>query len=189
LSTPERVVPDPHTVGVAVYDATCLFSKHARYLLLGFAVRGVVQARWSRRLLEETAANLAGKLRGDSLQDLGRWLKDEAELVRDSLVEGYDRWLPLVELPDTGDAHVVAAAIECGAGIIVTDNVRDFPATSLAKFDIEAVQADDFTLRCIDANPVIAAQLVAGCPDPDQFLGRLVTVLPRTAEQLHSLLG
>src|SRR5690606_38080250 len=73
-TTPDRALPDPATVGVAVYDANCMFSKHIRYLLVGFAVYGIVRARWSRELFKETAGNLAGQLRGDSLDDLGRWI-------------------------------------------------------------------------------------------------------------------
>jgi hypothetical protein len=73
------------------FEANCLFAKHIRHLLLGSAVYGIVRARWSRELLKETAGNLAGKLRGDSLEDLGRWPRDEIDLVRDGLVEGYER--------------------------------------------------------------------------------------------------
>lgn len=187
VAVPERAVPDPATVGVAVYDANCLFSKHARYLLLAFAVHGVVIARWSRRLLEETAANLAGTLRGDSLEDFGRWLKTEIDLVRDGLVEDYDQWLDAIALPDPGDAHVVAAAIEAGATVIVTDNIRHFPAAELAPYGITATRADDFVLGCIDANPVIAARIVAEHPDPDAFLDRLTAALPVSAARLREL--
>ena len=188
-AVPPRAVPDPGTVGVAVYDANCLFSKHGRYLLLGFAVRGVVRARWSRRLLEETAANLAGQLRGDALEDLGRWLKVEADLVRDGLVEGYERWLYQVELPDPGDRHVVAAAIECGATLIVTGNLRHFPDAALAPVGITAVDPDDFALVCIDANPAIAALIVANHPTPEGFIDRLAVTLPRAARRLADLLS
>ncbi len=187
-AVPPRAIADPGTVGVAVYDATCLFSKHGRYLLLGFAVHGVVRARWSRRLLEETAASLAGQLRGDALEDLGRWIKAETDLVRDGLVEGYERWLDHVELPDPDDRHVVAAAIECAATTIVTGNLRDFPPDQLRPFGIEAVDADEFALACIAANPAVAELVVFGHPKPDDFLQRLGATLPKTARYLADLL-
>ncbi len=186
---PERAVARPGSVGVAVYDANCLFSKHLRYLLLGLAVYGVAYGRWSRKLLEETAASLAGKLRGDSLEDLGHWLKTETGLVRDGLVAGYERWIDLVELPDAADAHVVAAAIECGAPTIVTANLRDFPADALARFDIEAVDPDTFVVRCIDANPVIVARLVEDAPAPDRLLERLERDIPHAVERLRKLIN
>lgn len=185
---PPRAVADPGTVGVAVYDATCLFSKHGRYLLLGFAVHGVVIARWSRRLLEETAAGLARQLRGDALEDLGRWIKTETDLVRDGLVEGYARWLDHVELPDADDRHIVAAAIECGARTIVTGNLRDFPPDQLLPFGIQGMDADDFALACIEANPAVAELVVSGHPKPEEFLQRLGATMPKAARYLADLL-
>lgn len=189
VAVPPRVLPDPATVGVAVYDANCLFSKHGRYLLLAFAVHGVVIARWSQRLLEETAANLAGKLRGDSLEDLGRWLKTEADLVRDGLVDGYERWLAEITLPDPGDTHVLAAAIEAGATTIVTSNRRHFPADELSRYGIVAVDPDNFSVMCIDANPVIAERIVTEHPEPETFLGRLASSLPQAAQRLRTLVS
>lgn len=187
-AVPPRAVPDPGTVGVAVYDATCLFSKHGRYLLLGFAVHGVVLARWSRRLLEETAASLAGQLRGDALEDFGRWIKTETDVVRDGLVEGYERWLDQIELPDADDRHVVAAAIESGATTIVTGNMRDFPPDQLLQLGIQAMESDDFALACIEANPTVAELVVSGHPKPDAFLERLGRTLPKAARYLADLL-
>jgi hypothetical protein len=156
----------------------------ATYLLLGFAVYGVANGRWSRKLLEETAASLAGKLRGDPLEDLGRWLKTETDLVRDGLVSGYQQWIERVELPDANDAHVVAAAIEWGATTIVTANLRDFPAAALGRFGISAVDPDTFVWRCIEANPVIAAHLIEDSPAQDRLLHRLAQDIPKSAALL-----
>lgn len=186
-TVPLRALPDPATVGVAVYDANCLFAKHIRHLLLGFAVYGIVRARWSRELLKETAGSLASKLRGDSLEDLGRWLRDEIDLVRDGLVEGYERWTDQIELADPGDVHVVAAAIESGATTIVTSNLRHFPAKALDPFGIAAVSPDDFALRCIDANPVLAVRIVTDQADPERYVGRIEQQLPRAARALREL--
>jgi hypothetical protein len=136
---------------------------------------------------EETAANLAGQLRGDSLEDLGRWLKIEAELVRDGLVEDYDRWLDHVQVPDPSDRHVVAAAIECGATTIVTGNLRHFPDDQLAPLGIAAVGPDEFALACIDTNPVVGAGIVSGHPKPVEFLDRLAASLPQAARYLSDL--
>ena len=47
-------------------------------------------------------------------------------------------------LPDPDDAHVVAATVKTQAAIIVTENLKDFPATSLAALNMEAKSADEF---------------------------------------------
>lgn len=105
------------------------------------------------------------------------------------LVAGYERWIDLVELPDAADAHVVAAAIECGAPTIVTANLRGFPADVLTRFNIEAVDPDTFVLRCIDTNPVIATRLLEDAPAPDRLLDRLERDIPRAVERLRELLN
>ena len=47
----------------------------------------------------------------------------------------------------------MAAAIRCGAQHIVTDNLADFPAEVLWRFDVEAVDADGFLSRTFDFYP------------------------------------
>lgn len=149
----------------------------------------MVRARWSSRLLEETAASLAGKLRGDSLEDLGRWIKTEIDLVRDGLVTGYEHWIPGLSLPDAGDNHVLAAAIESGATTIVTGNLRHFPTDILQPYGIVAKDPDEFLLECIDANPVLAERLVTDAPDSHRLLTNLDQAVPNTAGRLRALLS
>ena len=67
--------------------------------------------------------------------------------VLDSVVTDYQRFIPMVELPDKNDRHVVAAAIRCGAAAIVTRNQKDFPATELRKYDLETIDPDDFIVQ------------------------------------------
>jgi hypothetical protein len=62
-------------------------------------------------------------------------------------------------LPDADDRHVLAAAIHGGATIIVTMNLRDFPAAMLATHGMTALHPDTFTGRILENEPdeVIAA--------------------------------
>ena len=41
---------------------------------------------------------------------------------------------------------MLAAAIKAGASLIITNNLADFPQSSLKPFDIEAVDPDEFVL-------------------------------------------
>ena len=54
------------------------------------------------------------------------------EAVQDCRVSRYESLIEGLVLPDPGDRHVLAAAIRCGAQVIVTNNIRDFPADALA---------------------------------------------------------
>jgi hypothetical protein len=71
----------------------------------------------------------------------------------DALVTGYESLIDSLELPDRDDRHVLAAAIRCGASVIVTLNLSDFPNAALAEFGIEAQHPDDFVLALLDAFP------------------------------------
>jgi len=66
--------------------------------------------------------------------------------VCDCLVTGYEPLIPVLDLPDRGDRHVLAAAIRARAQVIVTANLADFPAAVLARWDIDPKSPDDFIL-------------------------------------------
>ena len=72
------------------------------------------------------------------------------QAVPDCLVDGYEPLVEGLSLPDPGDRHVLAAAIRAGAQSIVTINLKDFPASSLAQYGIEAVHPDTFIEQQLD---------------------------------------
>ena len=64
--------------------------------------------------------------------------------VRDALVDGHQPLIPALELPDPDDRHVLAAAIQCGADLILTFNLDDFPEHALGSYGIGACHPDPF---------------------------------------------
>jgi len=78
--------------------------------------------------------------------------------VRDCLVAGYESLISTLSLPDPGDLHVLAAAIHCQADLIVTFNLKDFPASVLDPYGVEAIHPDEFIGELIDLNPVVVCQ-------------------------------
>ena len=48
------------------------------------------------------------------------------------------------------DRHVLAAAIRCQAGVIVTYNLKDFPEHALTPYGIEAQHPDEFVSHLFD---------------------------------------
>jgi hypothetical protein len=70
-------------------------------------------------------------------------------------------------LPDDGDRHVLAAAIKGDAEILVTANLKHFPAPALAPHGIEALHPDEFVLRLIERVP---ARVLAAARDHRQSL-------------------
>jgi hypothetical protein len=60
---------------------------------------------------------------------------------------------------DPGDRHVLAAAIKAGAQVIVTSNLKHFPAADLRQWDVEAKSPDGFVLDQVG----IDGRTVAAC--------------------------
>ncbi len=145
---------------VVVYDACVLFPAPLRDLLLRLTLSGLFQARWSEKILDEVFSSLVEARPDLDPVRLAVTRRKMCEAVPDSLVKGYENLLPAVELPDAEDRHVVAAAIRCRAQVIVTNNVKDFPASSLDAYGIEAQAADDFVLSMIDLAPSRVADVV-----------------------------
>jgi PIN domain-containing protein len=71
--------------------------------------------------------------------------------VRDCLVIEHGRLVDSLTLPDPDDRHVLAAAIQGDAEVIVTYNLADFPSQLLARYGIEAVHPDGFLVNLFDA--------------------------------------
>lgn len=138
-----------------VYDTNVLFPNEMRDLLVEIAAHpaGIVRARWSAHILEELRRNLHEK-RGIELAKLDRLAELMGRAVRDALVEGYEELIPgLTGLPDPDDRHVLAAAIRCHAQVIVTQNLKDFPAGCLQRYGMEAQSADTYLLHLVELAP------------------------------------
>jgi hypothetical protein len=73
--------------------------------------------------------------------------------VQDSLVTGYESIIPVLKLPDPNDRHVLAAAIRSSSDVIVTFNLKDFPAAILASYSVEAQHPDEFLTHLLDLHP------------------------------------
>jgi len=81
----------------------------------------------------------------------------------DAEVCGYEHLVPQMTC-DEDDRHVLAAAVRGGAAVIVTFNLRDFPAKALAPYEIELVGPDNFLLDQLDLYPQVVAQTVLDVP-------------------------
>lgn len=79
--------------------------------------------------------------------------------VPDALVNAYETLIEGLTLPDPDDRHVLAAAIRCQAGVIVTYNLKHFPEDALAPYGVEAQHPDEFVGHLFDLDPgaVLAA--------------------------------
>jgi hypothetical protein len=74
----------------------------------------------------------------------------------DALVTGWEPLEGAFGLPDPGDEHVLAAAVVGGAGVIVTDNLKHFPAR-LVPSDVQVLTGREFAANTADVDPERAA--------------------------------
>ncbi len=59
---------------------------------------------------------------------------------------------------DEKDKHVLAATIRSGASVIVTFNLKDFPAEALTPWNVEAYHPQDYLLTLYSMTPEVVVQ-------------------------------
>lgn len=135
-----------------MYDANVLYPNSLRDLLIRIAQAGLVQAKWTDQILDETFRNLKDHRPDLDPVKLDRTRELMNKAIRDVLVTGYEPLIEILDLPDPDDLHVLAAAIKANAHLIVTENTKDFPQEVLMPWNLAAQTADDFVLGLIDLN-------------------------------------
>ena len=134
---------------VVLLDANVLYPFRKRDVLLRFYEAGLFRARWTDEIVSEWTQSLL-KRRSDLERSITAQREKLSAVFPEALVAGYEHLKSGLKLPDSNDLQVLAAAIQRGAQHIITDNIRDFPATALEAHDIEAIEADEFLARTSD---------------------------------------
>jgi hypothetical protein len=141
----------------ALLDACVLYPLATRDLLLRGAERYLYSVRWSEVIIEEVRRNL--------VEDQCCTTEQAASLVGhitsafpDATVTGYESLNPAMA-NDAADRHVLAAGIAAGADVIVTDNVRHFPAKACDPYGIEVQTADEFLSHSLDLAPEVMGDI------------------------------
>jgi hypothetical protein len=172
-----------------ILDANVLFSSSLRDILLRTASSNLYRVNFTDEILEEVCRNLVNK---------GKMSEPKAASLRDAIkrafpaacVDGYASLVPSMTNHEK-DRHVLAAAVKVGAQVIVTKNLKDFPAKSLELFDIEAQSPDDFLthLYYVDSDAV-ARNLIEQAGDlrkPSKTVPELLDILAQHAPVFTNL--
>ncbi|MGP6460949.1 PIN domain-containing protein [Pseudomonas parakoreensis] len=148
-----------HSPFTAVYDACVLYPAPLRDFLMWLALSGRFRARWTPEIHREWKRNLLKNRTDLTIEQLDRTSELMDRAIPDACVYDFEDLITGLSLPDTNDRHVLAAAIRCGAGVIVSFNLKDFPDTCLAPYGVEAQHPDEFVenLFHLDQAVVIAA--------------------------------
>ena len=139
------MVPAPFIV---VIDTNALFPLTLRDTLLRAAALGFYQLRWSAEILDEMERNLVST--GTMSAKKATRLRAHMErYFPEAMVTGYERLVDAMP-NDPKDRHVAAAAVQVGAQVIVTANLKDFV---VLPDGIEAQSPDEFLCNLFDIDP------------------------------------
>lgn len=128
----------------AFLDACVLYPARVRDLLLSLAAADLFQPKWSGLIQEEWITNVLANRPDLNRAQLEKTRDAMNQAFPDASVQGFDRIIQTLVLPDPDDRHILAAAIHAGADLIVTTNLKDFPPAALIPYGIEAAHPDEF---------------------------------------------
>lgn len=143
----------------AALDTNTLWPSLRRDFLLSLAIDGLYRPVWSERTLEELEYCERYKLmdrgmREDEAAERAQFLISRMrDAFEDALIpESSTQVVVAFGLPDPNDEHVLAAAFAAGAEVIVTENLKDFPAHRLPS-GISTILPEDFARDTVSVDP------------------------------------
>jgi predicted nucleic acid-binding protein len=145
-------------VSPVLLDASVLFPSTLRDTLLTLAEHDLFEPQWSTEILAEVRRSVIAQ-RSVPASAIDRTLSLMSATFEYATVDGWEHLVDQVHLPDPDDRHVLAAAITGGARMIVTANLRHFPAADLRRHRVRAASPDQFLQKLFDTEPdmVLAA--------------------------------
>ena len=146
---------------VAVYDSCILYPFHLRNIVVQAAVDQLVDARWTDEIHGEWIRNLAADAPNIPVARLHATRRLMNDALPGATVSLYEALIPTLELPDPDDRQVAAAAIAAGASVIITWNLRHFPAAALARHGLRRQTPDAFLAGIYDRAPDLAISSLA----------------------------
>jgi predicted nucleic acid-binding protein len=129
----------------ALIDTDVLVGFLARDILLNLAEAGFFRLALSTTSLHDEFPRAFQNAKGTDKTEAGERVRVAiATAFDDALVEPDPGLIAALVMRDPDDRHIVAAAIQAKANVIVTWNVKDFEAHVLAPYGIDVLTPDDF---------------------------------------------
>lgn len=141
----------------AFIDANVFVHVWTLDVLLTAADTGLLEPHWSEDVILEVERAFS-EVRPGSTHQARATMAAAGRAYPDALVRGYAHRIADLELPDEGDRHVLAAAVESSCDAIVTYNLRDFPQDALAPYRVEALHPDDLLMQMVETDPGACAR-------------------------------
>lgn len=165
----------------ATLDTSVLWPSLQRDFLLSLAVESAYRPTWSSAIHDGLEFHEEVKLvrRGIPIAEAASRAATLIAAMRrefaDAEVEGWEPLEVTFGLPDPDDEHVVAAAVIAGAGAIVTENLKDFPAAKIPP-GMQVLSAREFAKYTVALNPRYALAAVQKIASRSGRYGATLTV-------------
>ncbi len=147
------------------------------------AANNMLRAKWTNEIHDEWIRNVLKDRSDLKREKLERTRALMNEHAFDPLVTNYEYLIPNLHLPDPNDRHVLAAAIQANASVIVTFNLKDFPVRLLSKYMVQAKHPDDFImlLARMDLGMVLSAvkSIIARLKNPPTNISQYLDILAK----------
>ncbi|WP_067464016.1 PIN domain-containing protein [Nocardia amamiensis] len=165
-------------------DTCVLYPAHLRDTVLRLAEANLIQPLWSAEILAELQRNLSARHAGDdSAAVVDRLISAMNGFFADALVEGYEDLVDRME-NHPKDRHVLAAALQSNADVLLTFNLKDFKVRPIGDGFPELSHPDAFLLDMLDLAPGQVIRLlykqVAEHKRPPKHIEGLLDVLDRS---------
>lgn len=138
---------------IVLLDACVIYPAMLRDTLMRLAVEEVFQAHWTEIIHDEWIRNLLNNRPELTLKQLRHVANLMNTHVPRAVVKEFEHRIESLQLPDSEDRHVLAAAIHIGATYIVTFNHRDFPASALDPYGIQTIGPDALIVKLFEIQP------------------------------------
>ncbi len=171
----------------ALLDANVLYPAPLRDYLLHLANVELYKPKWTQEIQEEWIRNLLFKRTDLKRESLEKARAAMNAAFPDANITHYEEIMKGLSLPDEKDRHVLAAAIKARVDVIVTFNLKDFPAEYLKKYDIEAQHPDEFIANFIGLDKAKSLEAlqnqVRSLKNPPKSKGEVLELLERCGLQ------
>ncbi len=177
---------------IVILDACVLIPMPLADTLLRLAAQGLYRPKWSEAIMLEVSRNLRESF-GLSEEKVQYREREIRRHFPEAWVGGFDKLIPkMTNHPK--DRHVLAAAVQSKAQIIVTYNGKDFPPASLAPYAITALGPSAFLKALYEKSPssmieTLHRQAAAIGRSMDYLLSRLRINTPAFAELIENEIG
>ena len=172
---------------VVLLDACVLYPFYLRDFLVHLSFTpNLYYPRWTQLIQDEWARNLVKNVSSVDTKKSARIQRLMNEAIPDALISEteFRHLISQVSLPDSNDAHVLAAAMAGGVEAIMTFNTKHFPRAAIESHGLESVHPDDFILFLCstDLNGVLKALAAQAAimQNPPKATHDIVTALKRS---------